>query len=356
MVQQAPLTRPAAAAGRVVDPYEELLTLMHLRTVMWKQVQGRGRWELRFRGTGHIKFGIVVSGTCTLTGVGALRELTRGDFLLLAAPPELVSSGASDGAGLDGAGAGGGRIAPRTSGPIITLGTGGDEPARLLCGHVELDTANANLLLDLVPDVIHLRATDGAAGRTARLIDQLRDEALAERPGSGLVQARLAEVLIIEALRSYRSSAGATVPGLLPGLADPQIALALTALHADVRHSWTVAELADRAHLSRSTFARRFVDLVGAPPIDYLLAWRMALAKDALNRGVTVAQVAAAVGYGSSSAFSSAFHRHLGTRPGHFARTDARRPAGPGRSTSMPDVLIGPDAGQEAVPEAVASA
>ncbi len=321
MVHQAPLTRPPVPPqDRAADPYEELIALMHLRTVMWKRVEGRGRWALRFRGTGHVKFGVVAAGTCVLTGVGPPRELAPGDFLLLAAPPEDAFVGTADveAAGRD-------EVPSHASGTVLTLGTGGGEPAQLLCGHVELATANANLLLDLMPDVIHLRAADRAAERPTRLIHLLKDEALAERPGSGLVQERLAEVLLVEALRSGQPAAGPIAPGLLRGLADPQTAAALTALHADVRHPWTVTELAARAHLSRSTFCRRFLDLVGTPPIDYLVAWRMALAKDALVRGATAAQVAAAVGYGSASAFSSAFHRHVGIRPGRFARTDERR-------------------------------
>jgi AraC-like DNA-binding protein len=327
-----------AARDRANDPYEEVILLMHLRTVMWKRVEGRGRWAIRFRGTGHVKFGIVASGTCTLTGVGAPRELAQGDFLLLAAPPEFTFSGAGGTVAADGD-----AVPPGVSDTVITLGTGAGEPARLLCGHVELATANADLLLGLMPDVIHLRAGDHAAERTAQLIDLLKDEALAGRPGGGLVQERLAEVLLIEALRSRQPRASTTQSGLLRGLGDPQIAAALAAVHADIRRPWTVAELADTAHLSRSTFAQRFVELVGTAPIDYLVAWRMAVAKDALARGATATQVAVAVGYGSSSAFSSAFHRHVGIRPGQFARTDGRRHLAPPRSSVMSHAQITPD-------------
>jgi AraC-like DNA-binding protein len=110
-------------------------------------------------------------------------------------------------------------------------------------------------------------------------------------------------------------------PGLLSGLADPPVAAALGALHADPARSWTVASLAAAAHLSRSVFAERFSARVGRTPISYLLAWRMALAKDALARGRTIDEVARTVGYGSASAFATAFRRFTGVAPGRYARS-----------------------------------
>jgi AraC-like DNA-binding protein len=82
-----------------------------------------------------------------------------------------------------------------------------------------------------------------------------------------------------------------------------------------------VAELAQEAALSRSAFFDRFTRAVGLPPMEYLLAWRMALAKDLLRRGeVGLAEVAARVGYGSASAFSTAFSRQVGQPPSRYAR------------------------------------
>jgi AraC-like DNA-binding protein len=102
-------------------------------------------------------------------------------------------------------------------------------------------------------------------------------------------------------------------------LADPRTAAALRALHADIRHGWTVDRLAATAGMSRSAFAARFSRIVGLPPIDYLLHWRMAVAKDALRRGHRLTAVALDCGYQSVSAFSVAFSRTVGRSPSRYA-------------------------------------
>ena len=135
---------------------------------------------------------------------------------------------------------------------------------------------------------------------------------------------RLLEVLLMEAIRRRPSNDPAPA-GLLAGLRDPALAKALRAMHADVRAGWTVANLAELAGLSRSVFAARFMKIVGCAPIDYLLGWRMALAKDALSRGdAPLERLAEQVGYESASAFSTAFRRRVGCPPSAFARAAGR--------------------------------
>jgi AraC-like DNA-binding protein len=82
-----------------------------------------------------------------------------------------------------------------------------------------------------------------------------------------------------------------------------------------------MTQLANKAALSRSAFFERFRSAVGMPPMEYLLAWRMAIAKDLLRREECgIAEVAERVGYGSASTFSTAFSRHVGQPPSHYAR------------------------------------
>jgi transcriptional regulator GlxA family with amidase domain len=127
------------------------------------------------------------------------------------------------------------------------------------------------------------------------------------------------EVLLIEALRS--TTRGDAPPGLLRGLADARLAPALRQMHGELARPWTVAQLAKTAALSRSAFFDRFTRTVGIPPMEYLLAWRMAVAKDLLRRhDPAIAEVAERVGYGSASTFSTAFSRHVGIPPSHYAR------------------------------------
>jgi len=152
-----------------------------------------------------------------------------------------------------------------------------------------------------------------------RLVDAESSEQLS---GRDLVLSRLVEVLLVEALRS--TAGDDAPPGLLRGLADARIARAMRHLHDNPTRAWTVAQLATKAALSRSAFHERFTRTVGLPPMEYLLAWRMALAKDLLrSQALGIAEVAERVGYGSASTFSTAFRRHVGQPPGRYAASRA---------------------------------
>ncbi|MCM3012111.1 AraC family transcriptional regulator, partial [Bacillus subtilis] len=112
-------------------------------------------------------------------------------------------------------------------------------------------------------------------------------------------------------------------PGLVRGLADSRLAAALRRMHERPAHPWTIVELAKEAALSRSTFFERFSRAVGVAQMEYLLTWRMALAKDLLRRNEgRIAEIAARVGYRSASTFSVAFTRHVGRPPAHYARDE----------------------------------
>jgi AraC-like DNA-binding protein len=188
---------------------------------------------------------------------------------------------------------------------------------RLLGGYFMFDSPDAELLVSLLPSLIHVR---GAERQTA-LVRLVAEEASARRAGRDLVLTRLVEVLLVEALR-YAPGDDAP-PGLLRGLADARIAQAMRHMHGDPARSWTVEQLARKAALSRSAFYDRFTRTVGLPPMEYLVAWRMAVAKDLLRRDdLGLAEVAERVGYGSASTFSTAFSRHVGQSPGRYARVD----------------------------------
>ena len=169
--------------------------------------------------------------------------------------------------------------------------------------------------MSLLPRFVHVRGQ----GRLTTLVELVNEEWQGDRPGRDVVVARLVEVLLIEA---FRSTAGpAAPPGLLRGLADDRLAVALRRMHDRPSHAWTVVELARAAALSRSTFFDRFRREVGAAPMEYLLGWRMALAKDLLRREkLSAAQAAERVGYSSASTFSTAFARHVGLPPMSYAR------------------------------------
>ncbi|MFJ8789109.1 AraC family transcriptional regulator [Streptomyces sp. NPDC102462] len=303
----------------MTDPLADLMRLIRPHAVLWKRIEGADRWAIRFPANSDITFGTVTRGHCLLLGCGPALELAQGDFLLLSGPSSAFTfSSDPDTAPVDGE-----ALMAQAPDNAVTVGAGAGPTCQLVGGHFQIDAPNAHLLRALMPGRIHCRGADPGTGRISHLLDLIADEATSDRPGTGYVLPRLVEVMLVEALRGHGPSGpGIHSEGLLSGLADPQVSAALHALHADVRRPWTVADLAAAAHMSRSVFAERFTERVGTTPMDYLLAWRMALAKDALIRGdQTLTKIAHAVGYGSASAFSNAFRRTTGLPPGQYATT-----------------------------------
>ena len=146
----------------------------------------------------------------------------------------------------------------------------GPPDVRLLGGYFVFDSPDAALLVSLLPALMHVRGVE----RLSVLVQLVDAESSEQRSGRDLVLSRLVEVLLIEALRS--TSGDDAPPGLLRGLADARIARAMRHMHDDPARAWTVAQLATKAALSRSAFYERFTRTVGLPPMEYLLAWRMA--------------------------------------------------------------------------------
>ena len=190
-----------------------------------------------------------------------------------------------------------------------------DVPAdmRQFGGYFSFESPDADLLVKLLPQVIHIRGTERLTG----LVRLIGDEAGRDDVGRDLILERLVEVLLIEGLRSVP---GATSrPGLLPGLSDDRVVAALRLMHGDLKRNWTANVLARDIGMSRSAFFDRFLRTVGMTPMDYLLAWRMAVAKSLLRAGgSSIADIADRVGYGSASTFSTAFSRHVGEPPGRY--------------------------------------
>lgn len=297
------------------DPLSEVIALLQPRTVYSKRISGAGAWGVRYSAFGQPSFCAVLEGRCRLAVDGQKPiTLEQGDFVLLPTTPGFVQSGFEPVKPV--------QLTPRVSeapqAEVRHGDRGGPPDVRILGGYFVFDSADAALLVSLLPAVVHVRGIE----RLTQLVQLVGDEASDRRPGRELVLKRLVEVLLIEALRS--APAGDAPPGLLRGLADPRIAPVIRQMHAHVERSWTVAQLAKTAALSRSSFFERFTKTVGLAPMEYLLAWRMALARDLLRRSDSgISEVAARVGYGSASTFSTAFSRHVGQPPSHYAKANA---------------------------------
>jgi len=297
----------------MTDPLSQVIALLQPRAVFSKRISGAGRWGVRYSDFGQPSFCAVLEGSCRLAvdGHRPLR-LERGDFVLLPATPGFTMSGfdAVRPERVDP------KLSPSPTGELRHGTRGGRPDVRLLGGYFLFDSPDAALLVPLLPAVIHVRGVE----RLSVLVRLVGEESNDRKSGRDLVLTRLVEVLLIEALRS--TSGDDAPPGLLRGLADPRLAPAIRQMHGQLSRSWTMAQLARTAALSRSAFFDRFTRIVGLPPMEYLLAWRMAVARDLLRRrDLGVAEVADRIGYGSASAFSTAFNRHVGQPPGRYARS-----------------------------------
>ena len=293
--------------------------LLQPRAVFSRRISGAGRWAVAYSAYGHPSFCAVLDGRCRLA-VDGQRPLTleAADVVLLPATPGFTMSGFESATPV--------RFDPNVTSRQVSEvrhGTRGGHPdVRLLGGWFAFDSPDAALLVSLLPGLVHVRGVE----RLSVLVRLVGDESSERRAGRDLVLSRLVEVLLIEALRS--TSGEDAPPGLLRGLADAHLAAAMRQMHGQLARSWTVAQLAKTAALSRSAFFERFTRTVGLPPMEYLLAWRMAIAKDLLRRhDLGLTEVAERVGYGSASTFSTAFSRHVGEPPSRYARERREVPA-----------------------------
>ena len=231
---------------------------------------------------------------------------------------------------------------PSTENVAVVRHGGGGDPASFICGFLHADQRFAPLLESL-PQLLIIRArgadvaletfsgsarnemTVAEGSEAAWWISTVRyfsGEASRSGPGNQAVLARLSELL--EVMRWQLRSLDKEHTGWLAGLNDPQVGRVLALLHAEPAHAWTVEELADRAGISRAVLAKRFTELVGDSPIQYLAGWRMHLARQLLREStLSMAEIAERVGYESEAAFNRAFRRSAGSPPATWRREDA---------------------------------
>ncbi|HEX6150216.1 AraC family transcriptional regulator [Nocardioides sp.] len=192
----------------------------------------------------------------------------------------------------------------------------------LVCGAVSFTGLGVARLIRGLPPVLPAGRGDEAAWVRAAF-DVIGAESRSPRPGSDVVTARLADILVVHAVRDWLES---RTPdrGWVTGLRDPQLGRALAAFHSEPGAPWSLESLARKAGMSRSAFAARFSDLIGEPPMAYVTTWRMDVAARLVREErLPLARVAERVGYRSEAAFNRAFRRAHGETPGTFARRDS---------------------------------
>lgn len=326
--QNAPMTRPTphvpdpdALARPQGDPLGEILHLLKLTGTFYCQSRLSAPWGVAIPGfEGALCFVVVTHGRGWLeVGDAPPFEIGQGDLVL-------VTNGAPLGL----------RSAPDA--PLRTLddlpirklsalyetldcGGGGAETG-VMYGLARIDHAAGGMLMALLPDILRIDPWEEDAGSWLQgTLQFIAREARAPRPGGETVVTRLADVVVVEAIRRWLNTAPEADRGWLKAARDPQIGRVLVAIHRAPAQDWSVERLAEVAGMSRSAFSARFTALVGAPAMQYLATWRMRLAWRALvETAKPVAVIAAELGYLSEPAFNRAFKRVFDVPPGEARR------------------------------------
>jgi AraC-like DNA-binding protein len=317
---------------QAMDPLSDLLRVVRLDGAYFYAVEAAEPWIVEsaaaqdlkpqiLPGSEHlISYHILTGGRCYVRLMGEEPvEMLPGDVIVFPHGDANVMS-----SGRDLRAPGVTTSFPNRYPKTVVLGNGGPPAASFVCGFLGCDRRPFNPLLAALPRLLHMRGMpetwlDGFAHR-------VREESQRGRPGADSVLTRLAELMFIELLRRYLETLSPEQTGWLAGLRDEVISRVLLLLHARPSHPWTLDELAREAHSSRSKVAKRFAELVGQPPMQYLAEWRMQVAANLLTQGdAKVAAIGREVGYDSEAAFSRAFKKATGLAPG--AWRDARRGA-----------------------------
>src|SRR5262245_22163174 len=301
-----------------MDPLSDVLSLLKPRSYVSAGFDAGGDWSIQFPDQNRlIKCYAVISGACWLS-VEAVPDPVRlraGDCFVLPsgrafrlASDLMVTPVDADTIFL-----------PAQAGGVVTYNGGGD--FFLVGSRFGVSGRNAGALLATLPPIVHIRKeADQTALRWSveRMMHELREG----QPGGILIAQHLAHMMLVQALRLHLAERSGSGVGWFFALADKRLSAAIGAMHGDPAQRWTLQDLAERAAMSRSSFAMKFKETVGETPMDYLTRWRMLLAADKLeSSGDSISVIALSLGYESESAFSTAFKRVMGCSPRQYGRT-----------------------------------
>jgi AraC-like DNA-binding protein len=280
----------------------------------------RGPWASRGVVTRPLKLIALVAGSARVGAEGpggpdGPVQLAPGDVVLLNHRTRLeVRGGRGDGPERD--------LLPAADFDRMAL-TDADLAADdvLVGGWIQVNPVGLALLGSALPGLVHVQAARPEASRLGDLVGRLFDEAAGRRLGSAFAMRQNGQLLLLEVLRAYLEQEEPPV-GWLRLLADEPLAPALRLMHGEPGRPWGLVDLARAAGMSRTSFAERFRGVAGTPPLAYLSRWRMLLAQRALrDPDARVGAIAADLGYGSDSAFSTAFKREMGMSPLQYRRS-----------------------------------
>lgn len=297
-----------------MDPLSEVFSLINIRGARCTRFEASGRWSYRFPAKPAVKFGAVLAGDCWIDfGEGQRHQLAAGDCFLLANAPSYVLANDDHILSEDGL------AAFDWAQSDIARHEGNDTV--LIAGTFSFEESDADLLLDSLPTFLLIPSRNASATVVRSTLAILDIEIKGTQIGAAVLTDRLVDILLVQVLRAALIQDDGDNLGWISALADPRIGRAIGLMHGNAAYPWSLETLAASVAMSRSAFSKRFKSLVGLAPLDYLLRWRMRLARNALRRGSTVATVASEVGYSSESAFGHAFKRIYGIAPRRYWRT-----------------------------------
>ena len=320
-----------ARGPKPVDPLSEALSAMHMESSLLGIFNLAAPWAIVHPQLEGVVCHIVAEGTCCYNpDDGSSVELNKGDFIAFPyGDPHTLASGP----GLKGM-----PIAPLLSAighplwtpqkqylrPVRYWGDGLGARATVIDLISAFPDPRRNPLLRALPRVIHIRAENlQVLSWLDFLLAMVASEASTSTPGYAAAVSRIADLIFIQAVRTYLDIHAGEARGWLRGLLHPRISRALQAIHHAPEKNWTVAQLAAEAGMSRTPFAREFLECLEQTPIHYLTEWRMHLALRRLAQGVPVSIVSDELGYASPISFARTFRRVVGTTPGTFRRSAA---------------------------------
>jgi AraC-like DNA-binding protein len=300
-----------------MDPLSDVLSLLEARSHAARGFRITAPLSLQFAKHAGIKCYAIASGSYWLAveGISEPFALNAGDCLLLprGRPFRLATDLSLPPVPAE--------EARRANAEARARGIGEDGSPTIVGGHFHFAGHHAELLLEALPPVVHIR--DEAQKATMRWsLDRLCDELAEPRPGSSLIAQQLAYTMLIQAFRLHMADPAFRDVGWLFALADKSMNAAISLMHADPAHPWTVKELAQRVGMSRSVFALRFKETVGTTPMEYLTRWRVLRAGQRLRTSDdSIAEIAGSLGYESDSAFRKAFRGVMGCSPREYGRS-----------------------------------
>ena len=306
-----------------MDPLDEFLAGPRATRAFLMAVEMRTPWAIEVEDEAALTVVQVTQGSAIVAGV----HLQVGDVALVRGPAPYRVSDAPESSTTAVIGPrqecttpGGEPLHERFAHGLRRWGNSATPDTVMIVGAYAHDGAVGRLLTLSLPPVMIAPRTRSTAAVSALLAEEVRRTGL----GQQAILDRLLDALVVTVVREWVAEHRSDLDPSWLSTTDPIALDGLRAMHSDPASTWTVADLAARAHVSRATFAARFHSAVGTSPMAYLARWRLALAAERLgDRALTVAHVGRSVGYDNAFAFSTAFKRHHGVSPAQFREREA---------------------------------